>query len=150
MDGKDTCKGDGGSPLVCPSKTDPNTYTQAGIVAWGIGCGENNVPGVYASVSQGLCWIDFVMSCHFGQETGDFSSYWGYTTSQCQADIGSTLRELEIRAAGKLGRVFQPVLDEFNECSVAWGEETAPLVEGKEITTEYQLLEQESEGSYKR
>merc|ERR1712226_861775 len=39
--GKDTCKGDGGSPLVCPSKYDPNTYVQAGIVAWGIGCGEN-------------------------------------------------------------------------------------------------------------
>merc|ERR1712029_612493 len=36
--GKDTCKGDGGSPLVCPSKYDPNTYIQAGIVAWGIGC----------------------------------------------------------------------------------------------------------------
>merc|ERR1712152_120893 len=27
--GKDTCKGDGGSPLVCPSKYDPNTYVQA-------------------------------------------------------------------------------------------------------------------------
>merc|ERR1711890_19914 len=33
--GKDTCKGDGGSPLVCPSKTFPNRYVQAGIVAWG-------------------------------------------------------------------------------------------------------------------
>merc|ERR1712054_670778 len=49
--GKDTCKGDGGSPLVCPSKYDPNTYIQAGIVAWGIGCGENGTPGVYADVS---------------------------------------------------------------------------------------------------
>merc|ERR1712152_118994 len=39
--GKDTCKGDGGSPLVCPSKYDPNTYVQAGIVAWGIGCGKD-------------------------------------------------------------------------------------------------------------
>merc|ERR1712080_795771 len=38
--GKDTCKGDGGSPLVCPSKSIPNRYVQAGIVAWGIGCGE--------------------------------------------------------------------------------------------------------------
>merc|ERR1712107_633829 len=48
--GKDTCKGDGGSPLVCPSKYDPNTYVQAGIVAWGIGCGENGTPGVYAEL----------------------------------------------------------------------------------------------------
>merc|ERR1712079_392222 len=56
--GKDTCKGDGGSPLVCPSKYDPNTYVQAGIVAWGVGCGENGVPGVYADVSKATCWID--------------------------------------------------------------------------------------------
>merc|ERR1712014_536933 len=26
VNGKDTCKGDGGSPLVCPSKYDPDTY----------------------------------------------------------------------------------------------------------------------------
>merc|ERR1712013_225695 len=55
--GKDTCKGDGGSPLVCQSKFDPTSYVQAGIVAWGIGCGEDNTPGVYASVSKGVCWI---------------------------------------------------------------------------------------------
>merc|ERR1711915_184936 len=52
VNGKDACKGDGGSPLVCPSKYDPNTYVQAGIVAWGIGCGENGTPGVYADVSK--------------------------------------------------------------------------------------------------
>merc|ERR1712029_316512 len=28
-EGKDTCKGDGGSPLVCPSKYDKDTYVQA-------------------------------------------------------------------------------------------------------------------------
>merc|ERR1712119_14586 len=32
VDGKDTCKGDGGSPLVCQSKFDPTSYVQAGIV----------------------------------------------------------------------------------------------------------------------
>merc|ERR1711974_492652 len=52
VDGKDTCKGDGGSPLVCQSKFDPTSYVQAGIVAWGIGCGEDNTPGVYASYSE--------------------------------------------------------------------------------------------------
>merc|ERR1712029_781906 len=52
--GKDTCKGDGGSPLVGPSKYDPNTYVQAGIVAWGIGCGEQGTPGVYADVQSHL------------------------------------------------------------------------------------------------
>lgn len=55
---KDTCKGDGGSPLVCPIKGQPDRYKSAGIVAWGIGCGEENIPGVYASVSFLRPWID--------------------------------------------------------------------------------------------
>merc|ERR1712054_22265 len=79
VNGKDTCKGDGGSPLVCPSKYDPDTYVQAGMVAWGIGCGEDGTPGVYASVSKALCWIDYAMSCHYGANTGDYSSFNGYT-----------------------------------------------------------------------
>jgi len=148
VDGRDTCKGDGGSPLVCPSKTDPDTYVQAGIVAWGIGCGEDNVPGVYASVSKGLCWIDYVMSCYYGETSGDFSSYWGYTTTQCEADIAATVKELEVRAAGKLGRVFQPVLEEFNGCIVALA--AAPLITEREVTTEDSYFEEESDSSYKR
>ncbi|XP_019880759.1 phenoloxidase-activating factor 2-like isoform X2 [Aethina tumida] len=56
--GKDTCKGDGGSPLVCPIAGQPDRYYQAGIVAWGIGCGENNTPGVYVNVALFRDWID--------------------------------------------------------------------------------------------
>ncbi|XP_039761990.1 phenoloxidase-activating factor 2 isoform X3 [Pararge aegeria] len=56
--GKDTCKGDGGSPLVCPIETEPDRYMQSGIVAWGIGCGENGTPGVYVDVSNLRTWID--------------------------------------------------------------------------------------------
>lgn len=33
---------------------------QAGIVAWGIGCGTEN-PGVYANVAQFRNWIDHQM-----------------------------------------------------------------------------------------
>ncbi|XP_014488938.1 PREDICTED: serine protease 42-like isoform X3 [Dinoponera quadriceps] len=62
--GKDTCKGDGGSPLVCPLKEDPSRYVQAGIVAWGLGCGENGTPGVYASIANGRRWIDEQMAFH--------------------------------------------------------------------------------------
>lgn len=44
-------QGDGGGPLVCPLKTDPNQYVQVGVTSSGILCGEN-LPGLYASVSD--------------------------------------------------------------------------------------------------
>merc|ERR1712154_54629 len=91
VDGKDTCRGDGGSPLVCPSKEDPQTYTQAGIVSWGVGCGEDGSPGVYASVSRAVCWIDHVLSCHSGFN----SSQLGIETSICQEWVDDKIRELE-------------------------------------------------------
>ncbi|XP_025835188.1 phenoloxidase-activating factor 2-like, partial [Agrilus planipennis] len=56
--GKDTCTGDGGGPLVCPDPTNPSRYMQTGIVAWGIGCGDTGVPGVYVDVAQFRNWID--------------------------------------------------------------------------------------------
>lgn len=55
--GVDTCRGDGGGPLVCPLISDPSRYVQVGIVAWGIGCGQGGVPGVYASTSKLARWI---------------------------------------------------------------------------------------------
>merc|ERR1711936_844454 len=67
-EGRDACRGDGGGPLVCPKKDDPERFTQVGIVAWGIGCGEAEVPGVYTAVAEQVCWIDWAMSCHFGPE----------------------------------------------------------------------------------
>lgn len=55
--GKDTCKGDGGSPLACPIGNS-GKYAQVGIVSWGIGCGEQGTPGVYADVASSRNWID--------------------------------------------------------------------------------------------
>lgn len=56
-EGEDLCTGDGGAPLVCPSQTSPNQYVQVGISSWGIGCGNEGIPGVYASVSELIPWI---------------------------------------------------------------------------------------------
>ncbi|KAJ8921968.1 hypothetical protein NQ315_008605 [Exocentrus adspersus] len=56
--GKDACSGDGGSPLVCPDPKNPARYLLTGMVAWGIGCGEADVPGVYADVARFRSWID--------------------------------------------------------------------------------------------
>ena len=58
---RDTCKGDGGSPLSCPIPGTVNEYYQAGLVAWGIGCGQKDVPGVYGNVAMFRDWIDNVM-----------------------------------------------------------------------------------------
>uniref|UniRef100_A0A2C9H4V4 Phenoloxidase-activating factor 2 n=1 Tax=Anopheles melas TaxID=34690 RepID=A0A2C9H4V4_9DIPT len=56
--GQDMCRGDGGSPLVCPIPGSPTQYYQAGIVAWGLGCGEDGIPGVYGNVAFFRDWID--------------------------------------------------------------------------------------------
>ncbi|KAK7874319.1 hypothetical protein R5R35_007794 [Gryllus longicercus] len=56
--GKDTCKGDGGGPLVCQSTDDPRRYEQAGIVSWGIGCSDPNIPSVYTDVAKMRPWLD--------------------------------------------------------------------------------------------
>lgn len=66
--GKDACKGDGGSPLACPLRSDPHRFEQAGIVNWGVGCGEENTPGVYTDVAKFRGWIDEQIKLHSGEE----------------------------------------------------------------------------------
>jgi len=143
QDGKDTCKGDGGSPLVCPSKYDPYTYIQAGVVAWGIGCGEDNVPGVYASVAEGVCWMDYAMSCR----TGSGSSYWGYGR-ECQDWMDTLQVTLQAQVQDMQDQSItgrrktqalrdevraQQVLEYFNNgCSINWDPQSESQVNGGE------------------
>lgn len=53
----DVCSGDGGAALVCLLPGSETTYYQAGVVAWGIGCGDENIPGVYVDVENTRSWI---------------------------------------------------------------------------------------------
>jgi len=49
---KDSCMGDGGSPLACPRQDDPERYELAGLVNFGVQCGIPGVPGVYVNVAN--------------------------------------------------------------------------------------------------
>merc|ERR1711974_410434 len=154
VDGKDTCRGDGGSPLVCPSQSDPNTYIQAGIVAWGIGCGEDGTPGVYADVSQAVCWIDQTVSCYYGglgseEPYENFPSVFGYTSDQCQVWLENKVYGLEDKrdGAGKFGKIFQSIIDKYTSChgvAVGWEEPNAPIIDPAPPRT----VTDNGEGSY--
>lgn len=60
--GQDSCKGDGGSPLVCGIMNAKNRFYQAGIVAWGIGCKAAATPAAYVNVALFRHWIDTQMT----------------------------------------------------------------------------------------
>jgi len=132
--GKDTCKGDGGSPLVCPSKYSPNTYVQAGIVAWGIGCGETGTPGVYAAVSKAVCWIDQVMTCYYGGQTGDYNSFWDYSDDTCGAWTRETIQRIQNKKLPQ--RIKSVLLGQYQECTVNYsiegGNSNGGLTDGGE------------------
>jgi len=53
--GKDSCSGDSGGPMQVGSGS---TWTQIGVVSWGIGCGKSHYPGVYSRVTALRDWID--------------------------------------------------------------------------------------------
>ncbi|KAF0313609.1 Phenoloxidase-activating factor 3 [Amphibalanus amphitrite] len=56
-DGRDSCDGDSGGPLIAPTPTGP-PYSLVGVVSFGaVRCGEGGVPSVNTRVSEYLNWI---------------------------------------------------------------------------------------------
>ncbi|XP_062523950.1 CUB and sushi domain-containing protein 3-like [Corticium candelabrum] len=51
------CEGDSGGPLVVKNRKFGGRYVLAGVVSWGIGCGEKTKFGVYTDVISHLDWI---------------------------------------------------------------------------------------------
>ena len=70
--GKDSCQGDSGGPLICLRDTSQRMHHNkksslkvlTGIVSSGIGCGEEENPGVYTNVYRHLGFIRNVISQH--------------------------------------------------------------------------------------
>lgn len=56
--GKDSCNGDSGGPMVMGTGS---TWSQIGVVSWGIGCGKSHYPGVYTRVTVVRDWIDRIL-----------------------------------------------------------------------------------------
>lgn len=58
--GKDTCKGDGGSPLIC-KKYNERYFKLAGLVSLGLGCGKP-IPALYVNIAYLSDWLKREMS----------------------------------------------------------------------------------------
>ena len=120
-DGKATCAGDGGSPLVCPSNADPKIYVQAGIVSFGASSCDGSIPEVFASVPQMVCWIDLVTTCHHGANSGDYQSFFGLYKHVCETWIKKKVKDLKVKALKEGGGTSHiNVLNEYNNCFVNW------------------------------
>merc|ERR1712013_982614 len=69
---------------------------------------DNNLPSDYVepeksglvdqpTVTTDIAHKNYAMSCYYGAQTGDFSSYWGFSSNTCGAWMESTIAQLELK-----------------------------------------------------
>ena len=67
----------------------------AGIISWGIGCNKADVPGVYASIRNSLCFIDWDTKC---KHKNEFIGHYDYFT-ECHGWIDDEIAKAEENSA---------------------------------------------------
>jgi len=55
--GKDSCSGDSGGPLITLDQG-RSRWTLKGVISWGVGCGRAEYPGIYQRVFHNIQWIE--------------------------------------------------------------------------------------------
>ena len=94
------------------------SYVLAGIIAWGIGCGKRDVPGVYVAVSDAICFIDWVTRCKHGKK---YAGHYDYSSeSECGENwLDEEIAKLEIeQRTSAVARVYLRKAKELKESCI--------------------------------